>query len=402
MNATVNVLCYKSKTLSNGENPLMLRICKDGKKKYQSLKISINPQFWDFEKDKPKRNCPNREFIEELISSSIEKVRKQILELNAGGKDYSAQSLLISDDQQKVIRTVGDFYKKLLSEMELSDKYGNWRIYKSSYNSLNKFTNNKLDLLFSEIDVLWLNKYEQWQRKNGNKDTTISVQFRTLRAVFNKAVEAKSLNKAYYPFDDYKVSKFDNTTQKRAISKEDINKIVTVNLDDNKLKFARDIFVFSYLCGGISFIDIAKLKESNIINGCLVYRRNKTNKPINLKLLPEAQNILNHYSQGRTNNYLFPILEVNNHLTEKQRKMRVHNLLYRVDKRLQTIACLAEVNTHITTYVARHSFATVLKRSGVSTAIISESLGHSSEKVTRIYLDSFENSQISEAMMNLL
>lgn len=402
MNATVNVVCYKSKTLSNGENPLMLRICKDGKKKYQSLKISINPQFWDFEKDKPKRNCPNREFIEELISSSIEKVRKQILELNAGGKDYSAQSLLVSDDQQKVIRTVGDFYKKLLSEMELSDKYGNWRIYKSSYNSLNKFTNNKLDLLFSEIDVLWLNKYEQWQRKNGNKDTTISVQFRTLRAVFNKAVEAKSLNKAYYPFDDYKVSKFDITTQKRAISKEDINKIVAVKLDDKKLKFARDIFVFSYLCGGISFIDIAKLKESNIIDGCLVYRRNKTNKPINLKLLPEAQNILNHYSQGRTNNYLFPILEVNNHLTEKQRKMRVHNLLYRVDKRLQTIAGLAEVNTHITTYVARHSFATVLKRSGVSTAIISESLGHSSEKVTRIYLDSFENSQISEAMMNLL
>ena len=76
MNVTVNVLCYKSKVLSNGEHPLMLRICKDGKKKSQSLKISINPQFWDFEKDKPKRNCPNREFIEELISSSIKKIGK--------------------------------------------------------------------------------------------------------------------------------------------------------------------------------------------------------------------------------------------------------------------------------------------------------------------------------------
>ena len=380
----------------------MLRICKDGKKKYQSLKISINPQYWDFEKDKPKRNCPNREFIEEVISSSLEKVRKQILELNAEGRDYSAQMLLKSDSQEKAIKNIGDFYKKLLSDMVLADNYGNWKIYNSSFSSLKNFTNDKLDLLFSEIDVHWLNNYEQWLRKKGNKDTTISIHFRTLRAVYNKAIAAKSLNRAYYPFDDYKISKFDTSTNKRAISKEDIIKIIGVDLVDSKLKFARDIFVFSYLCGGINFVDIACLKADNIIDGRIVYKRHKTNKPISLQLLPEAINILNRYSQGRTNNFLFPILEIKNHLSEKQRYMRVHNLLYRVDKRLQTIAGLADVNTHLTTYVARHSFATVLKRSGVSTAIISESLGHSSEKVTRIYLDSFENSQISEAMMNLL
>jgi len=191
MNATVNVLCYKSKTLSNGEHPLMLRICKDRKKKYQSLKVSINPKYWDFEKEKPKRNCPNREFIEGIINSNLEKVRKQILELNAECKDYSAQSLVNQKDKKITVYTVGDFYKMLLKEMEQAGKYGNWRFYTASFNSLKAFTNGNMDFLFSEIDVAWLNAYEQWLLKRGNKGTTISVQFRTLRAIYNKAIEVR-------------------------------------------------------------------------------------------------------------------------------------------------------------------------------------------------------------------
>lgn len=402
MNATVNVLCYKSKTLSNGENPLMLRICKDGKKKYQSLKLSINPKFWDFDKEKPKRNCPNREFIEKIISSNLDKVRKQILELNSEGTDYSAQSLITPKTQVNTIKTVGDFYKKILTDLEQADKYGNWKIYNSSYKSIEKYTGSKTDFLFSEIDNLWLSNYEQWLKNNGNKETTISIQFRTLRAVYNKAIEAKCLKRNNYPFDDYKISKFDTSTQKRAISKEDISKIINVSLSSKTQKFARDIFVFSYLCGGINFDDIANLKADNIINTRLIYKRSKTRKTINIQLLPEAQIILDRYSVDRNNNYLFPILDMEIHLTEKKRKIRINNLLYKVDKELQTIAGIAKVKTHLTTYVARHSFATVLKRSGVATSIISESLGHSSEKVTQIYLDSFENSQIDEAMKCLI
>jgi Site-specific recombinase XerD len=402
MNATVNVVCYKSKVLSNGEHPLMLRICKDGKKKYQSLKLSISSKYWDFDKEKPKRNCPNRDFIEGIISASLDKFRKQIIELKVEGKDYSAQSLVNGYNGNVISRTVGDFYKKLLEDMEQSGKCGNRRICESSYNSLKAFTSNKMDFLFSEIDVLWLNNYEQWLIKRGNKGTTISIQFRTLRAVYNKAIVEKCVAKSYYPFDEFKISKFDTTTQKRAISKEDVAKIMSVNLSDSRQKFARDVFVFSYLCGGINFVDIANLKASNIIDGRCSYIRHKTNKPMSVDLLPEAQKIIERYSQIRTDNYLFPILEISVHKTEKQKQVRIHNLLYQVDKQLKNVAKLANVNTHLTTYVARHSFATVLKRSGVSTSIISESLGHSSEKITQIYLDSFDNSQMKDAMRNLL
>jgi len=402
MNTTVNVLCYKSKVLSNGEHPLMLRICKDGKRKYQSLNLSINPKYWDFDKERPKRNCPNKELVETVISTHLEQFRKHIIELKAEGKDYSAQFLLKGQGEKARSKTVGDFYKELLDDMDQSDKYGNWRFYKSSYNSVQTFTNGKMDFLFSEIDILWLNNYEQWLKKRGNKGTTISVQFRTLRAAYNKAIESGYVKKKDYPFNEFKICKFDTSTKKRAISKEDITKIRSVNLSDLKQVFARDIFMFTYWCGGINFVDIANLKANNIIEGRVSYVRHKTHNLITLQLLPEAKLILERYSQDRANNYLFPILDVNIHKTTKQKQMRAHSILYQIDKRLKDIAELAKVNTLITTYVARHSFATVLKKSGVNVSLISEALGHSDLTTTQIYLDSFDNKQMDEALKNLL
>ena len=92
MNASVNVICYSSKTLSNGENPLMIRVSKDGKRTYKSLGISVNPIFWDFTKNKPKRNCPNKEQIEQLISEKKKAFSQTILQLNTTEKEYTGYS----------------------------------------------------------------------------------------------------------------------------------------------------------------------------------------------------------------------------------------------------------------------------------------------------------------------
>lgn len=400
MNATVNVLCYKSKTLANGEHPLMLRVCKDGKKKYISIGISVNPKYWDFEKGRPKRNCPEREKIENVISTHLKKYQQQILTFQVEDKDYSAQSLITFNHKQVTKKTVKEFYEQLLTSMENDEQLGNWRIYVSSYNSLLKFTKKKLDIYFSDIDVTWLNNYEKWLRKRENKDTTLSIQFRTLRAAYNKAIDEGIVNESYYPFKKYKVSKFDTSTNKRAISKKDIQKIMNIALKGNELNFARDIFVFSYLCGGINFVDIAHLKDSNIVEEQLIYLRQKTGKQIKLKILPEALDIINKYK--RSNDYLFPILNDEAYPTKKKKQTRIHYVLDKINQRLKEIAQLINLNVDITTYVARHSFATVLRRSGVNVGIISESLGHTDLKTTQIYLDSFENEQIDEAMSNLL
>ena len=404
MNACVSVVCYKSKTLSNGENPLMLQVSKGGKRKYQSLGISINPKYWDFTRNKPKPNCPNKEYIQKIILDKQRELQQRMLELNSEQKEYTTTTLLNNGNTKFELKTVSMFYKELIEQYTRGDKCGNRLIYKGSFNSLKVFTNGKLDIPFNEIDIAWLNKYEKWLRSKGNRETTISLLFRTLRSAYNKAIKAKCARKSDYPFDEYKINKFDTKTQKRAIAKTEILKF-TKEVDyigkRQYVQLSKDIFIFSYLCGGINFTDIANLTKANITNGRIHYIRQKTGKLIKLGISEEAMQIIKKY-ESESKGYLFPILNANIHKTPLQKQNRIHKMLGNVNKNLKLIAAQLNVDANMTTYVARHSFASVLKKSGVSIALISEALGHSDLATTQIYLDSFDNEQVDEAMKNLL
>lgn len=400
----VNVVCYKWKTLANGEYPLMLRICKDGKKKYQSLGISVLPRYWDFTRNKPKPNCPNKEYIQKIILDKQTELQQRMLEFNSEQKEYTTTTLLNDENKKFELKTVSQFYQELIEQCKSNDKCGNRLIYKSSYNSLKVFTKNQLDIPFSAIDVSWLNKYEKWLRSKGNKETTMSLMFRTLRSAYNKAIKAKCARKSDYPFDEYKINKFDTKTQKRAIAKTEVLKF-TKEVDNigkrQYVQLSKDIFIFSYLCGGINFTDIANLTKANITNGRLHYIRQKTGKLIKLGISEEAMQIIKKY-ESESKGYLFPILNTNIHKTPLQKQNRIHKMLGKINKNLKLIATQLNVDANMTTYVARHSFASVLKKSGVSIALISEALGHSDLSTTQVYLDSFDNEQIDTAMQNLL
>ncbi len=404
MNATINVVCYKWKILANGEYPLMLRICKDGKKKYQSLGISVLPRYWDFTRNKPKPNCPNKEYIQKIILDKQTELQQRMLEFNSEQKEYTTTTLLNDENKKFELKTVSQFYQELIEQCKSNDKCGNRLIYKSSYNSLKVFTKNQLDIPFSAIDVSWLNKYEKWLRSKGNKETTMSLMFRTLRSAYNKAIKAKCARKSDYPFDEYKINKFDTKTQKRAIAKTEVLKF-TKEVDNigkrQYVQLSKDIFIFSYLCGGINFTDIANLTKANITNGRLHYIRQKTGKLIKLGISEEAMQIIKKY-ESESKGYLFPILNANIHKTPLQKQNRIHKTLGKINKNLKLIAAQLNVDANMTTYVARHSFASVLKKSGVSIALISEALGHSDLSTTQVYLDSFDNEQIDAAMQNLL
>jgi len=405
MNASISVVCYKSKTLSNGENPLMIQVSKNGKRKYQSLGISINSKHWDFAKNKPKSNCPNGDFIQKIILDKITEYQKQILEFNANQKDYTLNNLLDGNKTTVKEKTVGEFYNELILNYTQTNKAGNRLIYKGSFNSIKDFSKGRMNFMFTDIDLEWLNRYEKWLRSKGNKETTISLLFRTLRSAYNKAIEAKCTKKVNYPFDDFKVSKFDVSTSKRAIAKDEILLIkeIDLSMEPESVQFAKDVFIFSYLCGGINFTDLANLKPENIVDNRLEYIRQKTGKKISLQLSPEANQILKHYQQlTALSGYFFPILDFRIHKSAIQKQNRIHKVLGKTDKGLKRIAELVGINISLTTYVARHSFATVLKKSGINISLISEALGHSDVVTTQIYLDSFDNSQIDEAMKCLL
>lgn len=404
MDATVKVLCYKSKTLADGKHPLMVCTCKDRKRKYQSIGISIHPTHWDFKKNEPNESCPNRDEIRLLIQQKLYDLQKTILSKRIEGKDFTAASILKSDTTSSLLHNNVEecftYYIRLLKDQGRLRYAG---MYEVSLNSFKKFNNGSVELPFNDIGVVWLKRYEAWMLKQGLAVNTIGTRVRHLRAVFNMAIEYKIIDEECYPFHAYKVSKMSQSPLKRAMSKSDIQRVIEYQGKTDMERLAIALFSFSYFTAGINFIDMAMLKHDNIVDGKLCYIRAKTKKQIIIPLQPMAIDIIHQYSVASVEgkNFIFPILS-DFHKSESQIANRLHKVLAKVNKTLKLIGEELKLPIKLTTYVARHSFATVLKRAGVSTSIISETLGHSSEKITQTYLDSFEKSQIDEAMTHLI
>lgn len=404
MEATISVICYKSKKLKNGESPLMLRISKDGNRSYRSLGISVNADFWDFQRNAPKIKCPNRLLIEKIISDIMSKYQAKILEEKMVGRELSASLIMTETNSFKKIY-VGEYLISIVEMLRKDGHVGNSYAYLNLHTTLKKFYGKPLNFYFDSIDVCFCENFEKWMRKRQFLDTTMYFYFKTLRATYNRAIKDKFARRNNNPFPEYNLSRFSTKTKKRALSKDDMRKIIKLDCSERKniTKLAHDIFTFSYYCGGISFVDVANLTPNNIVDGRLHYIRQKTNGEINLCLMKEAQKIISKYEiQCHQSGYLFPILNQKRHITPMQKFNRVRKVIVYINRELHTIAKELNLNGDVTTYVARHTFATVLRKSGVDIGIISQSLGHQDIQTTQIYLDSFDNAQVDKAMKNLL
>lgn len=226
MNITANIVCYKSKTLSNGEHPLMIRVCKDGKKKYKSLGVSVNPKFWNFEKNTLKPNSPNYEYLSRIIADKASELSEEIVKLKSERKDFTASTLLEENSQRVKPRTVNDLFCEQIKRLQDEGRRGYMLSVKQVYNSLLMF-NKHLDIYFTDIDTSFLRKYETWLRKQELAENTIGIRFRTLRAIYNLAIEQNLVKAESYPFKKYKVSHLQEERVKRSLSKEDIERILS-------------------------------------------------------------------------------------------------------------------------------------------------------------------------------
>ena len=405
MEATISVICNKFKILKNGESPIMVRVAKDGKRSMKSLGVSVNPIYWDFSKNTPKKNCPNRAMLMQLITQTLIEYQAKVIEVKAKGESATISSIMEEKENGLDHVTVEDFLTSHIQQLRDNGKVGNSYAYLNLRTTLQNFYGKKLTFLFNAIDISFCNKFEMWMRKNQFEDTTMHYYFRTLRAIYNKAVEAKCAAREESPFIEYKLSRFNTKTKKRALSKENVKRILEMDCSSmsEKVRLAHDVFSFSYYCGGISLVDVANLTPYNIIDGRLIYERQKTHGSINLVMLDEAKVIIEKYSTYQKHaGYLFPILDNRVHITPMQKFNRVRKLCHQINKELHKIADELEIKEDVTTYVARHSFATVLKKSGVNIGIISQALGHQDIKTTQIYLSKFDDEQVDSAMQNLL
>ena len=288
-----------------------------------------------------------------------------------------------------------EFICSQITQLQSHLRLGTAQNYKKALQSFSTYLKGK-DIPIQLINKTLINDYNSFLLQRGMVRNSTSFYMRILLAVYNKAVEQRLVAQSH-PFSD--VYTGIDQTHKRAIDESVIVKLYKMNLaEEPELALARDLFIFSYSTRGMAFIDISHLKKCNLNNGHIYYIRRKTGQKMNIKIEPCIEHIIKRYYSSDSE-YVFPLLTSTDKAIayrQYQKALNKYNrLLHKLSEYLPGNYCL-------TSYVARHTFATVLKRSGVNIAIISESLGHSDLETTQIYLDSFENSQIDEAMKNLL
>lgn len=401
----MNAVCRKDRIYQDGTTPLFLRFTSNRKSRFVSLGVAINPVYWNAERQELTPDCPDGKNLQFRIDSVREEYAKKIHRLEVLEIEATLEALF-GTARRSGTTTLNDVFNQAIARLEALGKYGSASKHKAALSLLNQF--DPIAIRLEQIDISYLNDFELFLLKRGNKSNSIATKLSILKAIYNKAITEELFVPKSNPFTKFKVGRLWVETRKRAITKEDIQKLIDFELPPDThflyLEFARDIFLFSYYMAGINFKDIALLTYSSIHNGRIYYVRRKTTKEMNCHLIEPAQHIVQKYFRvhHQPEDYIFPILNRGTHVTDQQIFNRTHKMLVKVNTHLKWLGLQIGLQTPLTTYVARHTYATVMKKAGVNIALISESLGHSDLATTQIYLDSFENNQIDEAMRHLL
>ncbi|MBB2151714.1 site-specific integrase [Pedobacter gandavensis] len=391
---TIKVFLDKRRITKEETYPLNFRIYHLNKSFTRSSKIYLKENQWDIQKKAIKSNHPNANTLNRLLLKSFADLQSELLLAdNAKIVEYLSPKP-IQLIEKKPIPTVFSFVSDLISELRTDNKIGNAWVYESAINALKRFHPDE-SLTFEQIDFEFLDNYNKFLLRRDVKHNTAFFYIRTLRAFYNKAIKLKVVDRNLYPFHDIKLKA--ERTKKRAIDKTLITAIIELDLPEGStIWHARNWFMMSFYLMGISFVDLALLQTNNIKNGRIHYKRQKTGKVYDIRVLPQAQKIIDLYSSKRSQNYLLPI--INRKVDSEEIRLRLIKDRTRLaNKYLKRMAELIETNETITTYTSRHSWATICKKLGFSIEIIAECLGHEyGNKTTAVYLDTFDQEVIDD------
>lgn len=401
MNATVNIILDPRRPKNDGTYPISLKVIFKRTKFYINSGYSVKKEHWDEEKLQITKDCKK---YSRLVHTNNEITQKHIDAFKVIEDLYKSgelEKLTPSDLKTKILNkseraSFREFNKKIIDELKLAKKLGNASCYEQAQSFLDRYVKDK-ELYFEDIDFKLLKTLEAKHLSHNHTYNSLSFYLRTIRATFNRAIKEGVIKRDVYPFTNYSIK--ETKTQKRAISKTDIERIRDVELVPNStLWHARNMFMFSFYNIGINFVDMSYLKKSNLINNRICYTRAKTGKNYSIKITAPTLEILNMYLPDKNDDdYIFPIIQRQE--LELQRK-DLQNGLKNFNKYMKQIAKMLKINATLTSYVARHSWATIAKGLNVPISVISEGLGHEDIKTTQIYLDSFDANVIDDA--NLL
>ena len=375
---------------ADGKYPVKVQIIHQRTQKYYPTGKTLTPEEWD---RLPATKTRNLVAVRESIENSFSIVREQVEDLLFNG-DFSFDTL-----NQRLKKgssgTVNTAFRAKIAALKAEDMVGNSMIYDTVLKGLERFAGSNIP--YHGITADWLNRYEKFLLSENKSYSTIGIHMRTLRAILNDAKRIGVIKESAYPFgrDKYEVKAAEG--RKRALTLEQIGHIARYDDGSDATAKYRDYWLFLYLCNGINMADFVKLRYSNIEDGEIYFVRQKTERTNRMRreiravITPEMQAIIDRWGNLPTpDNYIFQILKGGEDAVTAKKKTQYTTRA--INKRMAAIGEQIGIG-NISTYTARHSFATVLKRSGANIAYISESLGHNSLQTTETYLASFEKEE---------
>lgn len=396
MITSVKLMLNKSRILNNGSYPLVFQVIHNRRKKLLYTGYRMKEEVFDESEGKIMNGVGSTFTATEVVKMNRElrKMRNQIdiriRQLERTREEFTVEDILTQNafgtgkSQFYLLRYIN---AQIERKQELK-KVGMAAAYKSTRSSLAKFIGCP-DVRMSEVDLAFVRRYEDFLYSNGASGNTVSYYLRNLRSLYNQAV-----TDGYHPRGEYPFAKAQTRpakTVKRALSRTDMQNLADLNLENEpELEFTRDLYLFSFYAQGMAFVDIVLLKKTDICNGVLTYSRHKSKQLIRIVVTPQMQDVIDKYNTE--NEYLFPI--ISGEYASGYQKYRL--ALGRINRHLKKIAVVADIKVPLTTYTARHTWATLARDYGAPISVISAGLGHTSEEMTRVYLKDFDVSMLNQ------
>lgn len=332
--------------------------------------------------------------VNDSIRIGQTKLKSIVAGFDLSGHDYTVEDVVSRFVSPEVLSGVVGFTRKLVDELCRMGKKSMARRYRVTLSNLLKFTGDR-EVSWGEINSTFVTGFEEFLRKRGLCRNSTSFYMRNLRSIINRAVE-RDHEVPRNPFRHVYMG-IDKTV-KRAVTLKTVCRIRDIDLRAYPhLDFARNVFMFAFYTRGMSFIDIAFLKKSDVSNGVITYFRRKTSQQIQVRLESQTLEIMKKLGESNTA-YLLPL--IGNDVADADSQYR--NMYHRVNRNLKKLGEMLQLETKLTLYVARHAWASIAHHNHVPISTISKAMGHDSETTTLIYLSSIDSSAVDKANRKIM
>lgn len=385
---------FRPSTVSGQEGAIYYQITHERKIRQLAAGYKVFTSEWDESRSMVAAGCcgeqrPVLPAIRDRIRWDLERLTKIVRRLDANGLKYTADDVIDEFNRYAREYSLFNYMESIIARLKQNGKLRTSETYRSTLNSFKKFRQQE-DIMLDCLNSGTMEAYEGWLKGRGVAPNTVSFYTRILRAVYNRAVEDDIVaDRAPFRHVYTGVDK----TVKRALPLATLKKIRTLDLSKSPaLDYASDMFMMSFCLRGMSFIDMAFLKKTDLKDGYVTYRRRKTGQLLVIEWTWEMQRILDKYPANESC-YLLPVIR----RTGTNERSVYRNAAYSINRSLKRVAPMAGVTIPLTLYVARHSWASAAKAKGIPVSVISEGMGHDSEATTQIYLAALDTSVVDRA-----